>query len=131
MFRRRGFTLVELLVVIGIIAVLVSILLPAMQKAREQAYRVACGSNLHQAYLGLLMYAKDNGNWLPIHYPGGSLTAYDAMDYACLPASFSPYGVRNTWLEQHPRYVRNQIVWLCPSFANRKPFSNANWTYYY
>ena len=62
---RRGFTLVELLVVIGIIALLVSILLPTLSKAREQAKRTACMSNLRQLGAITLMYAAENKGWLP------------------------------------------------------------------
>lgn len=68
MRNRRGFTLVELLVVIGIIAVLIAMLLPALNRAREQATLVNCASNLRQFALSMRMYADANkGQLVPFY----------------------------------------------------------------
>ena len=64
--KRRAFTLVELLVVIGIIALLVGILLPALNRAREQSRSVACKSNMRQIFFALVSYSNENRMWLPI-----------------------------------------------------------------
>jgi prepilin-type N-terminal cleavage/methylation domain-containing protein/prepilin-type processing-associated H-X9-DG protein len=61
---RSGFTLVELLVVVGIIAILVSLLLPALNKARQQADSIKCMSNLRQISVGLFAYSAENSGWV-------------------------------------------------------------------
>ncbi len=61
--KRSGFTLIELLVVIAVIAVLISILVPALRAARQQAKAVACGSNLKQLSLALTAYEQENGTF--------------------------------------------------------------------
>lgn len=74
-FHIRGFTLVELLVVIGVIAMLIALLLPALSAARTQARLVTCSSNLRQMGQLLTLYATQNRNRTLLHYWWGSKTA--------------------------------------------------------
>ena len=84
--RSKGFTLVELLVVIGIIALLISILLPALNRARGQAYQVACASNLRQMGIATAMYLNEQR-----FYPGHLGKMTDGTQIAIWPTRLRKY----------------------------------------
>jgi len=71
---RRGFTLIELLVVIAIIAILAAILFPVFAKAREKARQTSCLANVKQLMLGILSYAQDYDERLPLTPDPGAMS---------------------------------------------------------
>jgi prepilin-type N-terminal cleavage/methylation domain-containing protein/prepilin-type processing-associated H-X9-DG protein len=109
--RRRAcaFTLVELLVVIGIIAVLVGILLPVMGKAREQARRTACLSNLRQIHAIFNMYAIENRDHVPLGYRR-NIKQFNSMIFSGTTGKFCVFGIL---------YMTGQMgtpeIYFCPS----------------
>lgn len=92
--KKAGFTLIELLVVIAIIALLAAILFPVFARARENARRTACLSNLKQIGLGLIQYAQDNDERLPA-------------------ATFDTEAVN--WRTAIEPYMKSKTVFKCPS----------------
>jgi prepilin-type N-terminal cleavage/methylation domain-containing protein/prepilin-type processing-associated H-X9-DG protein len=109
----KGFTLIELLVVIAIIAILAAILFPVFARARENARRASCQSNLKQIGLGLMQYTQDYDERLPGRYMGPSMEG-------------------NSWRRTTFPYVKSTQLFACPSNTNNASFardsSDANLT---
>jgi prepilin-type N-terminal cleavage/methylation domain-containing protein/prepilin-type processing-associated H-X9-DG protein len=111
-----GFTLIELLVVVGIIAILAAMLLPALARARDQATRVQCASNLRQWGNALLMYAANNRGAFPYNGPaiapgipmGGKDIAWNST---VVQDFFQGYLIRNKTLAQRS----GENILFCPS----------------
>jgi prepilin-type N-terminal cleavage/methylation domain-containing protein/prepilin-type processing-associated H-X9-DG protein len=102
-----GFTLVELLVVIGIIAVLIGILLPTLSRAREQANRTVCLSNLRTLGQAMILYANDSKDRLPNSNPPNSAYDYEAINFVLV--SFCQ------------KYIKVPGVFHCPADTSAIP----------
>ena len=102
---KRGFTLIELLVVIAIISILASILFPVFGRARENARRSSCQSNLKQIGLGVMQYAQDYDEGLPPVEWTASTRGQFANNLLVFGDLFMPY-------------VKSTEVWHCPSRSN-------------
>src|SRR5688500_9569866 len=97
--KKRGFTLIELLVVIAIIAILAAILFPVFARARENARRTSCLSNVKQIGLGIMQYVQDNDEMYPM-----ALNYYSAAS-----------GDEVAWMTMVEPYVKSSQIFFCPS----------------
>ena len=102
--KRRAFTLIELLVVIAIISILASILFPVFARARENARRTSCMSNMKQMGLGIIQYVQDYDDTYPQAYWYKN-NAGDSGGYMQWSGMIQPY-------------VRNTQLFVCPSDPN-------------
>ena len=106
--RNQGFTLIELLVVIAIIAILAAILFPVFARARENARKATCLSNMKQLGLGLSMYVQDFDGAYP----------YDSYGPGCTYTTPSGQQITNgymLWMFMIYPYVKNAKMFNCPS----------------
>ncbi len=110
--KNSAFTLIELLVVIAIIAILAAILFPVFARARENARRSSCQSNLKQIGLGILQYVQDYDE----RYPS----------YRFEPPS-SVTGQRSTWYVQTQPYLKSTQLFVCPSDSDNSASGGAYW----
>jgi len=105
----QGFTLIELLVVVAIIAVLAAILFPVFARARDNARRASCISNLKQIGLGMMMYVQDNDDRFPqIFTTGNTVLPPDGQD-------FYPGAGYWFWQQIIFPYVKSDQLFFCPS----------------
>jgi prepilin-type N-terminal cleavage/methylation domain-containing protein/prepilin-type processing-associated H-X9-DG protein len=107
---KSGFTLIELLVVIAIISILASILFPVFARARENARRASCQSNLKQLGLGVAQYTQDYDEKLPGQIdPNGAIPGGAPDAWAV--------GQEANWMQSIFPYVKSKQIYLCPSLS--------------
>jgi prepilin-type N-terminal cleavage/methylation domain-containing protein/prepilin-type processing-associated H-X9-DG protein len=120
---RRGFTLIELLVVIAIIAILASILFPVFARARENARRASCGSNLKQIGLAIMQYTQDYDERLPSQLQPNGQQIQGYPNYSVNDVS---------WISKTQPYIKSWQIFRCPSVSDSKsgvPMGNSNASY--
>jgi prepilin-type N-terminal cleavage/methylation domain-containing protein/prepilin-type processing-associated H-X9-DG protein len=115
MKQRTAFTLVELLVVIGIISILIAMLLPALNKARQSAWRISCQSQMKQVAYGMLMYANENKGTLPLLW--ADPTAYYLAEKDNWIWMIAPYLTTQPGTQDAPSGALIKLF-TCPAFQS-------------
>src|SRR5688500_12950830 len=121
--RKRAFTLVGLLVVIGIVALLIAILMPALAAGREAANKAQCLSNLRQIGIALLTYSTEHrGHTIPfeLHTPVPNTTFYESTTWPALLIEQKYLRATTHHLLIEPNTVPGPNVFRCPSGADAK-----------